>query len=424
MDKTSIFLIFPNQLYYNLKHLASEYKINIYLIEEPRFFTDYNFHKLKLAYHRATMKKYYYYLKKKINCNLKYIEFNDVTNIFYKNIYNKFNKIYIINVADHKLENKLSLIFKNKLQILENINFLIKVTELEDIKKIIYKNGKYYHDIFYKYQRKKLDILMDKDNKPIGNKWSFDNQNRLSLPKNYSDHNMTLDHIYKNKYVKEAIIYINKHFPDNYGSLDNFIYPIDLKDSKKWLFHFLEKKLANFGKYQDAVSISEPFIYHSVISPMMNIGLLIDTDVVNISYDYYLKHKTQISIESFEGFIRQIIGWRNYVYTIYMLDGEKIYEMNHLEHYNKINHKFWTATTNILPIDNIIKNIIKYSYAHHIERLMFLGNFLLLCFIDPKEVHKIFMEWTIDAYDWLSKNIYYYRIYNYYIKINLYSNYI
>ena len=388
-----IFLIFPHQLFYNIDHLNKTDKI--YLIEEPRFFTDFNFHKLKLAYHRASMKKYYDYLKKK-KYNVTYIKFNKVTNTFYKSL----NNVTIIHVTDFKLENKLKKNYGEKLIILENKNFLIKIEELNEIKKLIFKNKRYSHDEFYKYQRRKLNILIDSNDKPIQGKWSFDNENRLPLPKNHKVIK-TITKPKKNKYITEAINYVNKNFSKNYGSLDNFIYPIDHISSKKWLLKFLQERLINFGAYEDAVDENEPFIYHAVISPMMNIGLLTDLQVVDISYKYYLKNTKHISIQSFEGFIRQVIGWRNYVYTLYLLEGETLYENNQLKHHNKINEKFWTGETNMLPIDSIIQKIVKYSYAHHIERLMYLGNFMLLCFIDPKDVYKIFMEWTIDAYDWV-----------------------
>jgi len=389
-----IFFIFPHQLFYNLDHLNKNDKI--YLIEEPRYFTDFNFHKLKLAYHRASMKKYYDYLKKK-KYNVTYVNFNQVTNNFYKSIK---DEIKVIHVNDFKLENKLKKNYGNKLVILENKNFLIKLDELEDIKKLIFKNKRYSHEEFYKYQRRKLNILIDSNDKPIQGKWSFDNENRLPLPKNHKVIK-TVNKPKKNKYIIEAINYVNHNFSRNYGSLDNFIYPIDHITSKKWLLKFLQERLINFGAYEDAVDDNEPFIYHAVISPMMNIGLLTDIQVVDISYKYYLKNTKHISIQSFEGFIRQVIGWRNYVYTIYLLEGPNLYETNQLKHHNQINKKFWTGETNMLPIDSIIQKIVKYSYAHHIERLMYLGNFLLLCFIDPKEVYRIFMEWTIDAYDWV-----------------------
>jgi deoxyribodipyrimidine photolyase-related protein len=387
-----VFIIFPTQLFYKLNHLDKNELI--FLIEEPRYFTDFNFHKLKLAYHRATMKKYYDMLIKK-GYDVKYIEYNKVTDNFYIQLKN----VRYIDPNDFKLEKKLKKLIKDFIK-LENINFLVKSTELDNIKKLIYKNNKYSHSGFYKYQRIKLNILINQYNEPINNKWSFDTENRLSLPEDYKPKKI----INKNKindYIKEANEYINKNFPNNYGSLDNFIYPIDNKSSKLWLNKFLKERLKLFGKYQDAVSKDDHFINHSVLSPMMNIGILTDNEIVTISYNYYLKHKSTITIQSFEGFIRQVIGWRNYIFTIYKLEGAEMHKYNLLNHKNKINKNFWLGTTGIEPIDDIIKNIVKYAYAHHIERLMYLGNFMLLCLIDPNQVYNIFMEWTIDAYDWV-----------------------
>ena len=392
-----IFLLFPTQLFSDLS-LLSKSKL-IYLIEEPRYFDNFGFHKLKLAYHRASMKKYYDMLKKK-KLNVKYIDCEKVNNNLYKTIKSENELINIFYLGDFPLQNKLENIFGKKLVINETLNFLIKTNEFVDIKKLIYKNTRYSHDEFYKYQRKKLSILIDKNNKPTGGKWSFDSENRLPLPANIKVPD-TVSKVKSDKYVKEAIKYVNKNWSKNYGSLDHFIYPIDSKASKLWLNKFLEERLSKFGAYEDAVSEAEPFIFHSVISPMMNIGLLTDDEVVNTSYEYYLDNKKSIPIESFEGFIRQVIGWRNYVYTLYNLEGEKMKTTNQLKHNNKINDKFWTGQTDMIPIDSIINKIFKYSYAHHIERLMYLGNFLLLCLVDPDEVYRIFMEWTIDAYDWV-----------------------
>jgi len=421
-----IFLIFPNQLFYNI----SKYKsFTFYLIEEPRFMTDFKFHKLKLAYHRATMKKYYDYLKSK-NFNIKYVEYDKVNNSFYKSLK---GDIHCFFTADYELQKKLNNIYKDRLTVLETLNFLIKQDELPNIKSLIFKSSSYSHSEFYKYQRKKLNILIEKNKtdktislnpnlkpvsgktdktislnpnlnlKPVSGKWSFDNENRLALPKDIKVPKIKVQK--NNKYISEAKEYVNKNFPNNYGSLDNFIYPIDKKGSIKWLNNFLKERLYNFGPYEDAVSDKEPFVFHSVLSPMMNIGILTDIEVVNISYKYYLSHTKTITIQSFEGFIRQVIGWRNYVYTIYLLEGEHIIKMNYLKHNNEITNSFykklWTGNTGIDPIDGIINKIINYSYAHHIERLMYLGNFLLLCQIKPIDVYKIFMEWTIDAYDWV-----------------------
>lgn len=378
-------IILPNQLF-PIK-LIKEKVNHIYLIEEPRYFTDFNFHKLKLMYHRASMKKYQADSKIPVT----YIEFNKVS-------YSKFNNknTFYFNPIDHKLANKFKKVL-NKATMLENINFLLTPTEIEENKSLFYNNKKYSHDNFYKFQRQKLDILM-KNNKPVGNKWSFDTENRKALPKDISI--PKIPKVKKDKYYKEALEYVEKHFPKNYGAVEEWTFPIDTKGAIKWLKNFIKTRLPKFGPYEDAVDTSNPFLFHSVLSPMMNIGILPDIYVIEITNTYYEKNKSKIPIASFEGFIRQIIGWRNYVYSIYMLEPD-MYNYNFLKVHNKIDERYWLGTTDIKPLDAIIKNIVKYSYAHHIERLMYLGNWFLINQTDPKEVHRIFMEWTIDAYDWV-----------------------
>jgi len=389
-----IVIILPNQLFpiSLIKEKVTDLE-KVILVEEPRYFTDFTFHKLKLVYHRASMKKYESLLKKE-KIDVSYVEYKKVTSSFYS----KFNKesVSYFNPIDHDLYSKLNKKLK-KAVLLDNINFLLTPKEIEENKDVFYKNNKYSHDLFYKFQRQKLEILL-KNNKPVGGRWSYDTENRKALPKGINV--PKVPKVKKDKYYTEAVNYIEKNFKNNYGSTEEFPFPIDTKSSIKWLKNFLSKRLDKFGPYEDAVDTENPFLFHSVISPMMNIGILPDILVVKISNDYYEKHKSSIPIASYEGFIRQVIGWRNYVYSIYVLE-PKMYNQNFLKCHNTLNDRYWTAETNIKPIDHIITNIDKYSYAHHIERLMYLGNWFLINQIDPKEVHRIFMEWTIDAYDWV-----------------------
>jgi deoxyribodipyrimidine photolyase-related protein len=402
----NIFLIFPIHLFKNITLLKNK---KVYLIEEPRFFTDFKYHKLKIAYHRASMKSYYDYLISN-NISVKYIESNEYNNIndLYKELNKQFNKgnklIETYSIGDNVLEKKL-LKYIPKLFINQTLNFLVDKDLINDNLSIFYKNNKFNHQEFYKWQRIRLNILVTKDNKPIGGKWSFDEDNRKKMPSNIKvpniEKNTNQKNTDQNKYIKEAIQYTNKNFPNNYGSLDNFIYPIDHKEANIWLKDFIKYRLTNFGTYEDAVDEKYPFLFHSVLSPMMNIGLLTDKEVIEET----LKHKQKIPINSLEGFIRQIIGWRNYVYTVYSLVGDKLKKSNFMKHKNKINSKFykklWIGATNITPIDDIIHKIVEYAYAHHIERLMYLGNYLLLCMINPNDIYRMFMEWTIDAYEWV-----------------------
>jgi deoxyribodipyrimidine photolyase-related protein len=337
------YFIFPTQLFYTLK---LDKKYHYYLIEEPRYFTDFKFNRIKLIYHRSSMKAYYDYLKSR-HYTIDYIEYKDVYSL-----YSKIKEVTMIDPIDYKIKKKL----KMKCNILPDIQFLLTEDQID--KNVFYKNGRYHNDLFYKFMRKKLDILM-KDDKPIGGKWSYDNENRNPLPKKIEI--PPIKPIKENKYTKEAKEYVSKHFPDNYGELNHY-YPIDRKCALKWLVQFFKERFKNFGNYEDAIS-DEPFLFHSVLSPMMNIGLLLDHEVVEKAVEYYNEHS--IPIEDFEAFIRQIIGWRTYIYSIYRLE------------------------------------LKKYGYVHHIERLMVLGNWMLLNQIDPQEVYRIFMEWTVDSYDWV-----------------------
>ena len=385
-----MFILYPIHLFRSIKLLNDK---EIYLVEDDYYFTRLKFHKIKIAYHRATMKKYFDDLKKK-GFNIKYVEFSQVKAFYQKN---KNKTIEIYHPIDIPFLNLIKKKFKN-LTIHPTLNFTFTHLESKEIKKSCFRNGKYYHDDFYKFQRKRLDIMMEND-KPEGGKFSFDNLNREPFPKNINI--PKLPKVTKDKYIKEAILYTKKNFSKNYGSLENFIYPISLTSSRRWFKKFLEERLKSYGPYQDAVAKDKPFAFHAIISPMMNVGMLTDSEVINMSYDYYQKNKKSIPINSFEGFIRQVIGWRNYVYLIYLEEGEKMRKMNFLKHTNKLSNKWWEGTTGILPIDDIIRKIVDYGYAHHIERLMYLGNFLIIAQVHPNEVYRIFMEWTIDSYDWV-----------------------
>jgi deoxyribodipyrimidine photolyase-related protein len=372
------YFIFPTQLFYTLK---LDKKYNYYLIEEPRYFTDFKFNRIKLIYHRASMKCYYDHLISH-HYNVEYIEYNDV-----EKLYKTIKEVTFIDPIDYKIKKKL----KMKCNILPDIQFLLSEKEIIDNKDVFYKNGRYHNDLFYKFMRKKLNILM-KDGKPIG-KWSYDSENRNPLPKNIVVPD--IKPIKENKYTKEAKEYIEKNFPNHYGELNHY-YPIDRKGALKWLVQFFKERFKQFGNYEDAIS-EEPFLFHSVLTPMLNIGLLLDHEVVDKAIEYYEHHS--IPIEDFEAFIRQVIGWRTYIYSIYRLEPEIINE-NQLNHHKKITKDWWKGI-GIEPIDDLIQKINKYGYVHHIERLMVLGNWMLLNEIHPKEVYRIFMEWTVDAYDWV-----------------------
>lgn len=162
---------------------------------------------------------------------------------------------------------------------------------------------------------------------------------------------------------------------------------------------FLKHRFQKYGVYQDAILRQDSFLFHSLLTPALNIGLLTPKEVV----DRALKaaDKNKVPLNSLEGFIRQVVGWREFIRGVYVHAGRKQRTVNYWKHTRKIPETFWTGETGIEPVDVVIRRVLKTAYAHHIERLMILGNFMLLCEFDPDEVYRWFMELFIDAYDWV-----------------------
>lgn len=390
-------MILPTQLFG--KNEIINKQVLVILYEHPVYFTMYKYHKMKLIMHRATLKSYEDYIKKKYKCETKYIEYDEDIK---KHIAKKKVKLYDpVDFEVIKSFNKCDC----KLEIIDTPQFLTNLDDIKEYEKLNKKDtNRFSQTNFYKWQRTRLNILVNNDGKPEGNKWTYDTENRESFPDNFK----TDIEIKKttNKYIKEAKEYINNNFGDNIGEIDYYL-PIDHNGSKKHLEIFLEERLKCYGKYQDAVDKNIIVGCHSIISPLLNIGLLTPEYVINESLEYYKKNKKKIELSSIEGFIRQIIGWREYMRYVYIKKHNTLIKTNHFKHKNKLKKEWFTGKTNIEPIDNIIKKCLKYCYAHHIERLMYIGNFMLLIQTEPKQVHDWFMIMFLDSYHvFMETNVY------------------
>ena len=389
-------LIFPNNLY-ETKYLPKDVN-KIYILEDPIFFgfrdVKMNFNKIKLVLHRASMKYYESYLKDK-KISIEYIEFNKLKNLKYS-FMSKLDSICYFELNDHLLQKRLDKYTKNKeITILDNPNFLVTTEVLDKYHEKKNNKNKYFHKNFYDFMKDELDILK-------GTK-SYDNDNRNPLPKDTKIPDIPKKK--KSKYEIEAIKYIDKLFPKNYGDSEDLLFPVDHKEAKKWLKHFLKHKFDNYGTYQDAIVDNNGFMFHSTISPMLNIGLLNPDYVVDEVTKYHKKHK--IKMNNYEGFIRQILGWREYQRYCYLYAYEELVTPNYFKHKNKLDKSWYTGDTGIDPIDDAIKHAFKTGYLHHIIRLMIVSNFMNLCRLDPNECYKWFMEFSVDSYDWVMiQNVY------------------
>lgn len=395
----SVGIIFPHQLF-EQNSLVSTCD-TIYLVEEYLFFKQYNFHKQKIAFHRASMKFYENYLGTK-GVKVIYIDsFNKLADIrqlipFLKT--EGVKALEYVDTTDCWLEQRILNACKAHQIERTRHRTPLFLNSSEEIAAYFSDKKRMFQTDFYKHQRLSRHILLENQQKPVGGKWTFDEDNRLKYPKGKIP--PKIDWLKPNTFYEEALTYTQTHFPDNYGKLNTcFVYPVKFAESKSWLTHFLASRFAEFGAYEDAMLSNEVVLHHSVLTPMMNVGLLTPQWVVDEALQYASDH--DIPMNSLEGFIRQIIGWREFIRAVYELKGVEERTKNYWGFTRKIPASFWKGTTGIEPVDSTIKKVLATGYCHHIERLMVLGNFMLLCEFDPNEVYRWFMELFIDAYDWV-----------------------
>ncbi|TXI83916.1 MAG: cryptochrome/photolyase family protein [Crocinitomicaceae bacterium] len=395
----AVFIVFPNHLFKDLTKLQNYQEV--WLIEEFLFFRQYNFHKQKLVLHRASMKAYANYLIEN-GISVRYIESTEAENDIRKCIATiasrSFQRIAFYDVCDDWLNqriNSASLEYKLEITSCTSPLFLNSEAELHDY---FAKKKSYFHADFYMQERKKRNILVDELMKPIGGKWSFDDENRKKYPAKKTP--PAVDFPTESEIYQEAKQYVETHFGKNLGQLSSpLIYPTTHVESERWFQQFLTNRFEEFGDFEDAIVDHQSILHHSALTPMLNIGLLTPKQIVEATLEYASHHP--ISMNSLEGFIRQIIGWREFIRGVYVFKGRTQRTQNYWKFKREIPASFYDGTTGIKPIDTIIHKILETGYCHHIERLMVLGNFMLLCGFHPDQVYVWFMELFIDAYDWV-----------------------
>lgn len=396
--KKSINLIFPHQLFSESPLLENGNEI--YLIEEYLFFRQYQFHKQKIAFHRASMKFYHRYLEGQ-GRTVHYIESDsELSDIrqFGKELQNKsITEIHVLDPTDDWLEKRIRRLAEVcELKLYTNPQFL---NTKEDLASFFRPDKKsFFQTTFYKQQRKKRGILLNEDKQPVGGKWTYDTENRKKYPKGKTP--PAIHFPARVDLWDEAFDYTNSRFAGNPGIISrDRLYPITHQEARDWLEQFLTFRFYDFGIYEDAIVQEHSILNHSVLSPLINVGLIRPEEVVKRSLSF--AQQENIPINSTEGFIRQIIGWREFIRGMYMCKGRTSRTHNFWNFDRKIPNSFYDGSTGITPIDQTIKKILRTGYCHHIERLMILGNFMLLCEFDPDEVYRWFMELFIDAYDWV-----------------------
>jgi len=399
-------LLLGDSLFPNHKGLDLDKDCIIFMAEDWELCQHFKYHKQKLVFFLSAMrhhaqglkdnyqlvyqrlsdspngKDYFSYLDDLIDehPNLKQIESYVIEDAFFEKA--------LKNWAEKK---DLELIFKT------SPKFLFSE---DDFKNYLDQSKKPLLYQYYQQKRKKLKILIDEEGKPLGGKWSLDEDNRKKLPKNIdipSRLSFNADEI-----DKEVMKEVSEKFEDHPGTLESYQWQTTRAGALQVLENFLEQKLNDFGPYEDAFEADQVFIFHSTLSPYLNNGLLVPEEIVEAVLKRFSPDDSHLP--SYEGFIRQLIGWREFMRGMYR---NYDFKSNHFGLERKMNDAWYTGKTGIPPIDDAIKKVQNYAYSHHIERLMVLGNAMLLCGLHPDEVNRWFMEMYIDSADWVMEpNVY------------------
>lgn len=397
-----ISLVYPHQLFAASPAISPGR--DVWLIEDPLFFgNDPQYpaamHLQKLVLHRASMKAWAAGLEAD-GRRVRYVETPQGSSIDSAGLLEQvmpkaIKEIHLADPADEvllKRVRRFAAARKAQLIVHPSPNFL---SPPDFIAQHIASRKKPFMAKFYEAQRQRMGILVEEDGTPVGGKWSFDTENRAKLPKNHLP--PAEPRTPANDFVRDAIDSVSNRFPSNPGSAASFRWPVTREDAEIWLDDFIASRLAGFGLYEDAISTGHATLYHSAITPALNIGLVDPRDVI----DRVMAKCNDIPINSLEGFIRQVIGWREFLHGIYQHRGTQIRNGNFWKFERPMPSSFYDGTTGIPPVDRVIRQLLADGYCHHIERLMVLGNFMLLCRIRPDDVYRWFMEMFVDSYDWV-----------------------
>ena len=404
MKQHSALLVFPHQLFADHPALAHKPDV-VAIIEDNLLFGDRQyptaFHKQKIWFHRTSMTRYANSLREN-GISVKYVDHNEELGAL-RSFVSSFaadggSKILVAEPHDFMLEKRLDALCERHQ--LEQVRVPTPMFLNSSDENRRYRDGKtrWFMADFYKHQRRRLDILMDGD-QPVGGKWSFDHDNRKKVPKKLLMSIPNLPEHLADDIDEAARIHVNTHYRDNPGNIETLLYPTSHDAAAQWLTRFIEQRFQRFGDYEDAIVQGESFLWHSVLTPMLNSGLLTPKQVLDAALNAPKTH--EIPLNSIEGFVRQILGWREFIRATYEDLGGTMRTSNHWGHHRPLSSRFYDATTGVDPVDDVIQRVLHTGYCHHIERLMVLGGFMFLCEIDPNEIYRWFMEMFVDSYDWV-----------------------
>lgn len=392
-------VIYPHQLYTLSQQPVLAPGRTTYLVEESLILTHNPIHRQKLIFHKLTLDAYQTTLEVAgYEVTRITIDAVPTTEAVFAYLTNEgVTTMHISDTTDDYLE---QAILKSGLKRTwyESPQFIL--TKEDAIKR--YQASKKHLARFYQKLRQDRNILIDSEGQPEGGQWSFDADNRKKLPKAIALPNDLA--FIEHADIVAAISWAAEVRAEQYGSAGCWL-PTTHEAAEVYLADFLRERLADFGPYEDALTTKHSRLFHSTLSPLINSGLLTPAQVLASALNHAKQHS--VPLQSLEGFVRQILGWREFIRASYEADGRVMRSHNFFKHTRPLPDGFWSGETGIMPVDHAIQGTLTHGYNHHIERLMVLGNFLLLTRTHPTEVYRWFMGMYIDAYDWVMvPNIY------------------
>jgi len=400
-----VLLILGNQLF-PIKHYKKLKIDKVFMAEDHGLCTHYKYHKHKIIFFLSSMRRY----SEELKASEFKVSYYDSEHQLFEASYEeklvdflknnkKVKKVVCYTIEDQFFENRIIKFFKEKGIEIEFLPSPMFLTTRKNFQEYLKTQKRPFMKTFYQLQRKRLGLLLDKYGKPEGGRWSFDLENRKKIPKDLVP--PELPKIKNNSIVEAVIEVVNKKFSDHPGVSSEFWLPTSRRESLIWLKNFITHRLLNFGAYQDAITDQSDFVFHSVVSPMVNIGFLIPDEICEKVISAYRADPKNIPMNSVEGFIRQVIGWREFVRGIYQEYAKVQWETNFWGHKKKLKPCWYNGTTGIPVLDDAIKKANRFGYNHHIERLMIISNMMLLSEVHPHQVYAWFMEMSVDSSDWV-----------------------
>lgn len=379
----------------------------VFMREDRALCTHFRYHKHKIIFFLAAMRKYAEELRR-AGYRVHYERLGEDPRGYMESLglflrERRSSHLEIFEVEDKFFEDQLEELAQSLgLQVVVHPSPMF-LTSREQLLGSLGGPKKPFMKTFYESQRKRLGILLEPDGEPVGGRWSYDEENRKPLPRGHEV--PAIPNILPDEIDREVMALVAEEFADHPGQAADFWLPTDRSGARAWARDFFDRRFAEFGPYEDALSAEHPFLFHSVLTPFLNTGLITPRECVSAALRRLREGRAPLA--SVEGFIRQIIGWREFIRGIYQCHSETQEARNFFNHHRRLSPVWYRGGSGVPPLDDVLGKTLRYGYAHHIERLMVVGSLMLLLEIAPHEAHRWFMELFVDSSDWvMGPNVY------------------